>query len=649
MPMMSPPTLPDELHHGGPHARTDLRSAGLLFVCAKSGMSRFLTLLRRGWYIAVLVGIAACSKPNPTHAPASTTNACALTGSVVRDSFEDLAALVAIETYRHDDNEATVQANLGKIDSWLQKKTNDFNVGQKTHKLEMFAWREPNKSKSSIPSAWWVFGIRLGKGPHKISVITHLDTVHPGTSTEWAPFRLARQSIGGKDFWIGRGVIDDKGPAFTSFLVLQAIARAYDGNPLLDRVSLELLFDTSEETDMSTPHYFAANPGERPNLAVVYDASWCIRAEKGVERPTFVLPRGAATTRGLWIESLNTSPGSVNQIPGETEAVIRGDSPQALKQLAATIVASYDSHPFDDPSYHRAKLAKRSLEDILDNVDHPTKLTLRTLVDGAQHGSAPQENRAEGANPLVSLTNFLGALVDQKVLADNEVGRMCRFIRWAWGTRVFGEHHAQLLESYDPVFEKKPSEKDNNGTTYAITKFRTEDKQVILELDIRYAIGHHSQPWNGQDEGLLPGDRSRFPEIFEQLVGEFDRGGARTITFTTDTKAAPDIRRPEGPTFQRVSQAYQDVMGTSCPATAVGGGTDAKGMTNFLAAGALFTPHLGPPINFHGINEGAPVDDLAGGARILCRLFERELQQPAELPAPRSAPQRPWQPRSDWR
>jgi len=68
------------------------------------------------------------------------------------------------------------------------------------------------------------------------------------------------------------------------------------------------------------------------------------------------------------------------------------------------------------------------------------------------------------------------------------------------------------------------------------------------------------------------------------------------------------------------------VTGKPSPAFAIGGGTDAKGNTRLIAGGALFTNSMGPPINYHGFDEGAPVNDLKIGARIIYRLFVNEIE-----------------------
>lgn len=549
--------------------------------------------------------------------------------------FDDLSRFVAVETYRGGAlSEAQVVANLRLLQADLVQQAAEFNQGQETHDLVPFEWTAPSPAGES-----WVFGFRLGTGQRKISLLSHLDTVPPGDDEDipgrsWDPFVLQeeRRDYLGREaqrFYVGRGAIDDKGPALVTFYVLKAVAQRYDSCPNLDDLTLEVLIDTAEETNSGTERYLGASPEHRPDLGIVYDATWCIRAEKGIERPVFTVRRGAVLAEGIWIESLSTPPGPVNQIPDKATAVIRGASPEALERFARDIEVIYTRHRFDDPDYRRANLS-------VDDSQMPERLVLETLVAGAQHGAAPEENRAEGANPLVSLAVFLGDLVQQGTLARNEVGEMASFLSWAWGTTVFGEKHPDLLQRNDDVFAEQ------NGTTYALTRLYTDppgapDIAVRLEIDIRYAIGHHGQGWDGEHEGLLPGDESIFAsEVFPALLDRYrismEQGSA--IAFETVTTVPPDIRLPEGEAFQRISRAYETVMGKPCPALAQGSGTDAKGQINLIAAGPLSTVLLGYPINYHGFGEGAPVEDLEQGARILYRLFVDEIEAAARTGEP---------------
>ena len=522
----------------------------------------------------------------------------------------DTSALVEIQTYRDDspDSEARVVANLQRIRETLEARVETFNAGQETLRLEPFEWQEEIDGVSR-----WVFGFRLGDGPRKFSILTHMDTVPPGDD-DWKPFEPRveiRDYRGGQQpFLVGRGTVDDKGPGILALSVLEAAAERFDGTDALDGWTLEVSFDTAEETDMNMPYYLDAVGA--PELGIVLDAFWCVRAEKGIERPIFSIPLGDSAAGNLWIADLRTPASATNQIPDQATARIEGSDPVALDELAASVEEMYAAYGFDDPEYHRAPLQVARVD---------AGLVLTTTVEGAQHGSAPGENRTDGANPLVSLANFLAGLVDNGTLASNGYGRMAQFIEWGWGTQVFGEKHPELLKRFDQVFV------EGNGTSYALTRLTpSDDGQTLnLAIDIRYALGHHDMPYTGVTPGLLPG-KSIFPAVFDELVARYNELAPDAgLTYTTVTPYAPDVTDPSGPQFQTISKGFEEVMGVACPQIATGGGTDAKGFPSLVAAGALFSADLGPPINFHGLSEGAPIDDLHNSALILYHILLQQV------------------------
>ncbi|MDM8563731.1 dipeptidase, partial [Candidatus Marithioploca araucensis] len=241
---------------------------------------------------------------------------------------------------------------------------------------------------------------------------------------------------------------------------------------------------------MATRRYLKAiEEAEQPDFGIVFDAVWTIRAEKGIERPVFRLPFQAEKTQGeLWIDNLNTSKGPVNQIPNTATAMLKGISSEVAEQFANQVKSLYNNYGFDDPNYRPAELE-------VSYTKGSRTVSLTTKVKGAQHGSVPHENRLEGANPLVSLANFLGYLINDNQLANNEMGRMTQFISWGWGTQVLGEKHPDLLVAYDDVFKL--------GTTYALTQFTTDTEkgEVRLGVDIRYAMGHYPHGWDGKTSG----------------------------------------------------------------------------------------------------------------------------------------------------
>ena len=197
-----------------------------------------------------------------------------------------------------------------------------------------------------------------------------------------------------------------------------------------------------------------------------------------------------------------------NVIPDFAKAVINGKKPEDIDNLKDTIEQLYNSYAFDDPTYRKAKLSiSKNLKGMLYS---------RTEVSGAQHGSAPQENRAEGANPLVSLLNFLAHLTETKVLEKNSYSNAAMFVkRHVWNAR-FWRKASIPLERSDSIFKKE----ENNGTTYAITKVTSVEGSVQLLLDIRYALDHQQDGWDGTSFGTLTG-KSVFKSAFNELVKNF--------------------------------------------------------------------------------------------------------------------------------
>ncbi|MEJ7901617.1 MAG: M20/M25/M40 family metallo-hydrolase, partial [Thermomicrobiales bacterium] len=381
--------------------------------------------------------------------------------------------LVRIETWRASDgsNEAQVVDRLGQVKARLAKEIDGFvsSNGLVAAVPTAFEWRDPD-------NPYWVFGWRTGSGANRMTLITHLDTVPPGEA-DWQPFepRIEQREYNGTttDFLVGRGALDDKGPAVVALNAFLEVLPDLETSPdLLQGVTLEVLFDTSEETDMSTPHYLDANPDAVPSFGIVFDAFWSVRAEKGIERPVFSAAIVSDPETGLWVKSLATNQGPANQIADSATATITGSDPAALDVYAELVEAAYAAYGYDDPDYRRAALAVSR-----DGAD----VVLTTTVAGAQHGSAPDENRAEGANPLVSLANFIAGQAADSVLGDNHYTRIADFTAWGWGTFVFGEKHPGLLLRNDEVFE------EGNGTTYALTRVATDaDAQAVqLRLDIR--------------------------------------------------------------------------------------------------------------------------------------------------------------------
>ncbi len=153
----------------------------------------------------------------------------------------------------------------------------------------------------------------------------------------------------------------------------------------------------------------------------------------------------------------------------------------------------------------------------------------------------------------------------------------------------------------------------------------TNNDEITLSIDIRYAQGHHQTLWDGATEGLLPG-QSTFAALLPVMVSLFNQETGALLSVVPKFEEPPDIRNPQSESFQTIKTAYQQVKGTASPFYAIGGITDARGYPTLVAAGALFSTDFGEPINFHGIYEGAPINDLRLSAQVLYKVLLRTVK-----------------------
>lgn len=588
-----------------------------LYLCIKISMLAIILCLM----LTVMLIASLVSEPKRLSTSSPHTSQLSVT-STLQEDYRHITPLlkeiIAIETWRRPDrsNEATVLANLEKIQQLLWKDLQQFNKQQEHIKFTQRQWKKTIDAKD-----YWVYAYRIGHGDNLTSIIAHLDTV-AAYDNSWEPFTLREEkrayaSEKTQTFLVGRGSIDNKGPAIFALDALKIIAKQYDNiGTGLTNSSLEVLFDTSEESGASVAKYFQNCPRCIPQLGIVFDSKWCIRAEKGIERPHFYVNVSPLDKTGISITDINTFDNPINQIPDKVTVTFTSADANKLQQLKSTITDQYIHAQFDDHDYRKADMH------VQETNENKQSFIIEFLVAGAQHGSVPDINRLSGANPLVSALNFINQLSkNDSPITENAYTDIAKFVSWAWGTHVLGQHHAILQSKDDGIFTP--------GTTYAITKIEKlrHDNGLTLKLglDIRYAIDHHDRPWSGKD-GSLEG-HSKFPVIFSELTQEYTQKFSSDIQFNTHTIYPPDIRNPNNPAFKKINRAFKHITGESCPMHAIGGGTDARGQPNLIAAGPLFKTVMNYPVNYHSINEAAPVKDLLLSRNILVEILKQEINR----------------------
>ena len=141
-----------------------------------------------------------------------------------------------------------------------------------------------------------------GRGDKQLATICHVDVVPAGPGWNTDPFAMERR----EGWLLGRGVIDDKGPA-----VLSLYAGAYLlKHGITPRYAFRALLGCDEEVGMSDVHHYLENHAD-PDFLFTPDAEFPVcNAEKGQFGATFVSSR----IDGGRIVSWSGAEGTINAV-----------------------------------------------------------------------------------------------------------------------------------------------------------------------------------------------------------------------------------------------------------------------------------------------------------------------------------------------
>ena len=160
-----------------------------------------------------------------------------------------------------------------------------------------------------------------GRSPRQIATIAHVDVVPEGPGWHTDPFEMVR-----RDGWLlGRGVIDDKGPAVLSLHAARFFAERVEetGEPM--PYTLRVLLGANEETSMGDVHWYLEHY-EQPAFLFTPDAEFPVCCgEKGNYSATITSEPVAGPVAGARIVELEGGTAS-NAIPGLAHAVVRAEA-----------------------------------------------------------------------------------------------------------------------------------------------------------------------------------------------------------------------------------------------------------------------------------------------------------------------------------
>ncbi|OUP08950.1 Sapep family Mn(2+)-dependent dipeptidase [Collinsella sp. An2] len=152
-----------------------------------------------------------------------------------------------------------------------------------------------------------------GERPEQVATIAHVDVVPAGTGWASDPFTMERR----EGWLLGRGVIDDKGPAILSLYAGAFLLHA----GITPRYTFRALLGCDEEVGMTDVHHYLAGHDD-PLFLFTPDAEFPVcNAEKGCYGATFV----SGPIEGGRILSWSGAE-VTNAIPGESVLEIAADA-----------------------------------------------------------------------------------------------------------------------------------------------------------------------------------------------------------------------------------------------------------------------------------------------------------------------------------
>lgn len=265
-----------------------------------------------------------------------------------------------------------------------------------------------------------------GKSHKQIAILSHLDVVPAGEGWETDPFKLERRD----GYLLGRGVVDDKGPAVLSLYAAHYFAeRTKAGSESLP-YTLRILLGANEETGFKDVEYYNKkyNP---PEFLFTPDGWWPLGVgEKGLGIATVTSPVLDGNVVDMHAGSAH------NMIPFTATAIVRADWHQLPEVRGIDIIEEGDG-------------------------------LVRLFARGKGGHAATPENTK---NPIGMLVTYL---FDQQLLTEEE--------------KPFFEFERQLFAHYDGA-ELGIAATDDlfDPLTCVGGVIRKKDGKFVQTLDIRF-------------------------------------------------------------------------------------------------------------------------------------------------------------------
>ncbi len=410
--------------------------------------------------------------------------------------------------------------------------------------------------------------VEFGEGPGLVAVLCHLDVVPAGDGWTGNPF----EPVVGEGAIVGRGSLDDKGPAAAAYLAMRFLKDAGVGH----RTRFRLILGLDEESGSTCMERYRISE-ETPDWAFTPDAVFpVIHAEKGILQCRIRRSRDPASPSS---ERLPRAEGGSrpNMVPGACRLLfrVRGNETDASAASLARL-AEARAIPL------RLATAKSEPEP-----SGRTGTCLSAEVLGVMaHASLPELGENAVSRALVLAQAWLAG----QGIEDGFLDAFCRLFSTGIDGRGVG------IASRDDL---------SGPLTLNVGRLELTPEEAVLDLDIRYPVTLSEQDILDR---LLPSLASE-GFVFARL------GGHDPIRFGEDH-----------PLVAALMEVYRATCDPGARPVAIGGGTYARSMPNTVAFGPLFP---GEAETAHQAGESLARDTF----RRCVHLYARALLRLASLPS----------------
>ena len=164
------------------------------------------------------------------------------------------------------------------------------------------------------------FADLAGASEKQLALIAHTDVVPEGPGWHTDPFKMEQR----EGWLLGRGVIDDKGPAVLALHAARFFAEKVEATGEKLPYTLRILLGANEETNMGDVDYYLENYPE-PDFLFTPDAEFPVCCgEKGLYGATFRSPAVSGPVEGSVIAAIEGG-SATNAIASLAVAVVRAD------------------------------------------------------------------------------------------------------------------------------------------------------------------------------------------------------------------------------------------------------------------------------------------------------------------------------------